>query len=78
MFSERYVVTKIMRPFLQAMSYLHRKGIVHRDIKPENIFMAGRQMVLKVGDFGLSIEITKERPVTRAGEAHVDLYQACV
>lgn len=40
-FSEQYVVTRIMRPFLQALLYLHSKGIVHRDIKPENIFMHG-------------------------------------
>ena len=42
------------------------QGIIHRDIKPENILlMADRR--IKLADFGLSIDATCERPVTRAG-----------
>lgn len=37
-----------------------------RDIKPENILFS-RDMVLKLGDFGLAIDIGQEKPVTRAG-----------
>lgn len=40
-----------------------------RDCKPENILLegTGRQAMIKLADFGLSIDSTQERPVTRAG-----------
>ncbi|MFN8494491.1 MAG: tetratricopeptide repeat protein [Caldilineaceae bacterium] len=38
---------------LQALAYLHRRGIFHRDLKPENVLVSqGRVRVL---DFGLSV-----------------------
>lgn len=38
---------------LQALIYLHHRGILHRDLKPENIAVIGDKTV-KVLDFGLS------------------------
>lgn len=38
---------------LQALVYLHRRGILHRDIKPSNALVRDRQ--LKLLDFGLSV-----------------------
>lgn len=43
-----------------------RLNIIHRDIKPENLLFTTNN-VLKVTDFGLSIDVNQERPVTRVG-----------
>ena len=41
-----------IRPVVEGVATLHKKGFVHRDIKPENIFVdEEKQLVL--GDFGL-------------------------
>lgn len=50
----------------QALAHCQSAGVIHRDIKPENILL-GRQRDVKLADFGLSINATLERPVTRAG-----------
>ena len=42
--------------------------VVCRDIKPENVLFTEHR-VLKLADFGLAIDLTEERAVTRAGEA---------
>ncbi|GIL86093.1 hypothetical protein Vretimale_13883 [Volvox reticuliferus] len=56
----------VMAPLLDALAYLHSRGICHRDIKPENIFF-DMEWKLKLGDFGVSINLREERAVTRAG-----------
>ncbi|KAG1668882.1 hypothetical protein FOA52_016051 [Chlamydomonas sp. UWO 241] len=64
--SERLAVQLVLEPFLKVLSYLHSCGIAHRDIKPENILFS-KDMVLKLADFGLAIDLRAERAVTRAG-----------
>ncbi|TVY67481.1 Serine/threonine-protein kinase ksp1 [Lachnellula suecica] len=46
-------VRQFMLQLVDAVSYIHEKGMYHRDIKPENIFLtqAGE---MKLGDFGLA------------------------
>ncbi|GFR49704.1 hypothetical protein Agub_g11855 [Astrephomene gubernaculifera] len=63
---EREVVQQVLYPYLTALAYLHARGIIHRDIKPENTVFT-RERVMKVTDFGLAINATTERPVTRLG-----------
>ncbi|HNN92129.1 MAG TPA: AAA family ATPase [Pseudomonadota bacterium] len=54
---------------LQALSYLHRRGVLHRDLKPSNVVMNdGRVVVL---DFGLAtLRSLTERGGGRSGTLH--------
>ncbi|MEM7346119.1 MAG: protein kinase, partial [Chloroflexota bacterium] len=45
---------ELLRQLLQALAYLHRRGIIHRDIKPSNVLVVEDQ--IRVLDFGLSFE----------------------
>ena len=38
---------------MEALAYIHSKGVIHRDIKPANLFL-DNNMTIKVGDFGVS------------------------
>jgi serine/threonine protein kinase len=53
-------------PLLKVLHSLHQLGIIHRDIKPENIFFES-DGTLRLGDFGLAISSTTERPISRVG-----------
>ncbi|KAJ2905599.1 hypothetical protein MKZ38_004893 [Zalerion maritima] len=46
-------VRQLMLEIIEAVDYIHSKGIFHRDIKPENIFLSKEGQV-KLGDFGLA------------------------
>jgi serine/threonine protein kinase len=47
-------VRSLARQIGEALTHLHKKGILHRDLKPENILMPTASLV-KVGDFGLAV-----------------------
>ncbi|KAI9677459.1 MAG: hypothetical protein M1817_006413 [Caeruleum heppii] len=46
-------VREFMLQLVDAVQYMHSKGIYHRDIKPENIFLTPSGD-MKLGDFGLA------------------------
>lgn len=46
-------VRRFMLELIDAVTYIHSKGIYHRDIKPENIFLS-QSGTMKLGDFGLA------------------------
>lgn len=46
-------VRQFMLELVDAVEYVHSKGVYHRDIKPENIFLT-QDGALKLGDFGLA------------------------
>ncbi|PNW72381.1 hypothetical protein CHLRE_16g674291v5 [Chlamydomonas reinhardtii] len=60
------VASLIMKPLLEALTYMHSHGILHRDIKPANVLFTTDWRLL-VADFGVSINLHHERAVTRAG-----------
>lgn len=43
---------KLITQTLQALAYLHRRGILHRDLKPDNVLVVNGEV--KVLDFGLA------------------------
>ena len=52
---ERINKQEVFLQILDAVNYLHAKGIYHRDLKPENIFIKSLEHpVVKVGDFGFA------------------------
>ncbi|KAK9789936.1 hypothetical protein WJX73_001902 [Symbiochloris irregularis] len=65
-FKDKNVARDILMPCMLALQYCHQKGVIHRDIKPENILLTQHKHI-RLADFGLSIDATLERPVTRAG-----------
>eukprot|EP01017_Pseudomicrothorax_dubius_P029922 TRINITY_DN3676_c0_g3_i3.p1 TRINITY_DN3676_c0_g3~~TRINITY_DN3676_c0_g3_i3.p1 ORF type:complete len:377 (+),score=108.13 TRINITY_DN3676_c0_g3_i3:596-1726(+) len=46
----------LMRKMLEALAYMHERGIMHRDIKPENLILSSHDndVDIKIADFGLA------------------------
>ena len=65
----------IIRQLLEGLSFIHNLGIVHRDLKPANIFIMNNGSV-KIGDFGLSKDLSKESGLSRLYAAGTRFYMA--
>jgi hypothetical protein len=52
-------VAYYMWQLLEAVEYMHKNNIIHRDLKLGNLFLT-RDMLLKIGDFGLAANIKNE------------------
>lgn len=63
--SEDEIRTAIAIPLLHALEYIHGLDIIHRDIKLENVLI--HDGVIKLADFGVAINLSEERAVTRVG-----------
>jgi len=57
---------RLAREALEALCYLHAKGIAHRDIKPENILFT-KEGSVKLADFGLSRKLIQKSSLTVVG-----------
>jgi serine/threonine protein kinase len=52
---------------LDALSFAHNQGVVHLDIKPGNIMLCSKSNNIKLIDFGISIELSRQRDNTPMG-----------
>jgi tetratricopeptide (TPR) repeat protein len=59
-FAEQRVRVAYLAQMLQALAYLHRRGILHRDLKPDNVLVSENRVRLL--DFGLSANAAEIKP----------------
>jgi len=47
-------IKKFIVEILLGLELIHSCNIVHRDLKPRNIFLKGKNLEVKIGDFGVN------------------------
>ena len=70
-FSPLFIICQL----LEGLVFIHNLGIVHRDLKPANIFIMQNGKV-KIGDFGLSKDLSKESGMSKIYAAGTRFYMA--
>jgi NIMA (never in mitosis gene a)-related kinase len=53
------VIGRWLRQILDALAYLHGKGVVHRDLKTSNVFLKDSWSTALIGDFGISTVLAR-------------------
>ena len=79
-FSETRAAREVIKPLVNAVVYLHQRGVVHRDIKPENILVAeaGSTMVMNGGGgHGRETTMANNRAYARYTAKLTDFGFAC-
>jgi len=63
------IALKVIYELVDAVDYMHSKGISHHDIKPDNILFNNETNTIKLFDFGLAVTVNPENPMssTNAG-----------
>lgn len=61
---------RITKHVLEALAFVHSKGILHRDIKLENILITGED-TCKLSDFGLAVYLEKFEPACCGSPGYV-------
>ena len=56
------LLRRVMYNFLQAVDYLHSRGVCHRDIKPHNVLIDPTTGRAKICDFGCSKRLVPGEP----------------
>ena len=69
-FLDKNFILKIFRQLVEAIEYLHAKGIVHADLKSANIVFTNDLRPLVI-DFDLSVEMGSEN-IQRGSEVYMD------
>ncbi|KAL5260439.1 hypothetical protein ACHWQZ_G010537 [Mnemiopsis leidyi] len=61
---DELVLKKWIGQIIDAMTFVHEKGVIHRDLKPSNIFMKST-IDICIGDFGVATVMGDARTKTR-------------